>query len=73
MSKERNCDNCGYVEKESKSPDAKMYCANCNSPYCSEWVSKDISCEEWIQYTDTTRYYATVPKLKGNVRGGKYS
>lgn len=57
MSVEQNCKTCGYVEREGNSNSLKMYCTNCKSDYCFNWVSPWGHCPYWIQYTKSTRFY----------------
>lgn len=55
------CGNCGFVEQEYPSRKVTpMYCTNCESEHCSEWVHEDDYCPLWIRWTDSTKYYNIV-------------
>lgn len=56
--KEHCCGNCGYVERENpRQKMSPMYCTNCNSEHCSEWVKEEDLCPLWVRWSDTTKYY----------------
>lgn len=58
MNSERNCTNCGYVERErDKGKPWKCYCTNCDSKHCSEWVDKTCCCEHWVEFNESSKYY----------------
>lgn len=58
------CGTCAYVEQDDlKAKEAKIYCSNCESERCSEWVEEEDSCPLWVKWTKTTKYYNLAVKI----------
>lgn len=61
-----NCTNCGYVESEREGRKIQYFCTNLGADKCSEWVTEEDVCPEWVRLTGITKYYtAKITGIEG--------